>query len=1093
MLAEMILFKEQKWLMKLMESGRIERGMKKVFTYSFLAIMLLAGCQVKELETEKQELLPAQDSKPFIAIIEDDGLGSETRTTLDNSGNVLWKRVDRVSIFAGSTVNECYQVTDESEGKTSASLIKISGSGADSALDNNVALYPYCSTATIAKSGSNYVLSNIVLPATQTYAEDSFGNGAFPMAAVTSSTEDMNLRFKNVLGGLKLQLKGSAIIYSISITGNNNEILCGDTEVTVANGSIPSVNLTDASAQTVTLECPPGGVALNEETATSFIIALPPITMTGGFTVVVSGSFGGSMEIQTTKPQTIIRSGLLKMPEVRYEPHNTYAWISDNLLPSGVDKTSITEAYFHSNSDKTTDTLIPTTGAAVYFELDGTVAHYYTPEYRFTGTSTQFMFKGWTHLKKLDLSNYDFRNVTSFDSLFEDCYSLEDLNLGSFENQIATTAYKMFYNCRSLKSLDLSGFQSPNLLSTWKMFEYFMSLTSLNLSGFTTDNVTNMSGMFCGCKSLATIDVSSLNTSRVTDMSYMFAGCSSLASIDLSSFDTSSVENIAWMFGTSTFGQVNGGALEGCSSLRSIDLSNWNTEHLQNVGSLFYAANSLTDINLAGWNAENIVSTNSMFAYCTSLKSIDLSDFRPTNLGDIAFMFDGCLALESLNISGFGSSNNISSAFGLFHDCVKLKQLDFGNMDLSSINDLGEFLSGAAFNRDRIAIRCNGATKDVISQQASLPSFDLNKVIWVGLDETMPTVSDDVNPDWYYSTDFSKDKTVKVLQEASVGEGVNIVIFGDAYSDRLIADGTYENDITTAVEGLFSYEPMKSFRDLFNVYMVYAVSTNEVYSGDTAVRIKNSRGSQLRTFNYAKCAAQDKLLSEVTLIVIGHDPNAFRFGNLGMTVTAYGSSEINDFGNAVWSCEYVARIANDSEYIKTVVHEFGHTFAKLADEYISKPGYSVDDWRFSMQSVMDNYGFYKNIDFTNNLSTIKWSTFINDARYSSENLGAYEGATFDSGVWRPDYNSIMRDGDSFNAPSREAIYYRIHKLAYGRDWQYDYETFVQQDLKNIPQAAPVPAPAKCVSSSALVNRHHFFKMEESFSEDGKKIIIIMQD
>ena len=31
---------------------------------------------------------------------------------------------------------------------------------------------------------------------------------------------------------------------------------------------------------------------------------------------------------------------------------------------------------------------------------------------------------------------------------------------------------------------------------------------------------------------------------------------------------------------------------------------------------------------------------------------------------------------------------------------------------------------------------------------------------------------------------------------------------------------------------------------------------------------------------------------------------------------------------------------------------------------------------------------------------------------------------------------------------REAIYYRIHKLAYGASWKYDYETFVSWDAKN---------------------------------------------
>ena len=41
----------------------------------------------------------------------------------------------------------------------------------------------------------------------------------------------------------------------------------------------------------------------------------------------------------------------------------------------------------------------------------------------------------------------------------------------------------------------------------------------------------------------------------------------------------------------------------------------------------------------------------------------------------------------------------------------------------------------------------------------------------------------------------------------------------------------------------------------------------------------------------------------------------------------------------------------------------------------------------------------------------------------------------------------------FNAPSREAIYYRIHKLAYGDSWQYDYEDFVEYDAINRATAA----------------------------------------
>ena len=294
--------------------------MKKAFVYSLFAVLAITGCQAElEAPVDELDLITQESSKVFTATIEDD-FSKDTKTSLDESGHVLWKLGDQVSIFAGNTVNEQYQVSDSSDGKTSASLNKVSGGGfvSGSSIDNNVAFYPYASTAELVNNGSSYVIRGIELPKTQTYAEGSFGNGAFPMVAVTSTKEDMNLKFKNVLGGLKLQLKGTGTITSITVTGNNNEMLCGEAEVTVSNGSTPVITLSDASAKSVTLDCG-AGVTLNSETATPFIIALPPITMTGGFTVVVADSEGKRMEIKTTKSQTITRSNLLKMPAVTYE------------------------------------------------------------------------------------------------------------------------------------------------------------------------------------------------------------------------------------------------------------------------------------------------------------------------------------------------------------------------------------------------------------------------------------------------------------------------------------------------------------------------------------------------------------------------------------------------------------------------------------------------------------------------------------------------------------------------------------------------------------------------------------------------------
>lgn len=286
--------------------------MRKGLMFIFSAALILYGCQNKEIE---QNL---SSPKTYTATTECYVLDTGTRTSLDADGNVRWKIGDQVSIFAGTTLNGQYQVTDASDGKTSAAFNPVSMPGfiSGSDIDNNVAFYPYSADNELAKSGSAYVISTS-LPSTQVYAESSFGNGAFPMSAVTGSTGDNNLKFKNILGGLKLQITGTAIISSIAVTGNDDEILCGTAEITVSETDSPSVNMTGTS-KTVILDCGTG-VQLNNTTATSFIIALPPNSMSKGFTVVITDTDGHQMEKITTKMQTISRSIILKMPVFEFE------------------------------------------------------------------------------------------------------------------------------------------------------------------------------------------------------------------------------------------------------------------------------------------------------------------------------------------------------------------------------------------------------------------------------------------------------------------------------------------------------------------------------------------------------------------------------------------------------------------------------------------------------------------------------------------------------------------------------------------------------------------------------------------------------
>lgn len=321
------------------------------------------------------------------------------------------------------------------------------------------------------------------------------------------------------------------------------------------------------------------------------------------------------------------------------------------------------------------------------------------------------------------------------------------------------------------------------------------------------------------------------------------------------------------------------------------------------------------------------------------------------------------------------------------------------------------------------------------------------------------------NPE-YESKDYSKDGQSTQLQKASIGNGIDIVLMGDGYSDRLIANGTYEATMRKAMEAFFSEEPYKSFRNLFNVYYVTVVSKNEGFGNNykTAMESYFGEGTEVggndqTAMQYALEAIDYSRLDNATIIVM---LNSTRYaGTCYMYYPDGWSSNAtfnNDHSQGI-SVSYFPVGIDDAALTQVLTHEAcGHGFAKLNDEYAYEENGRISSSAIAGLRVLEPFGWWKNTDFTSDTSKIKWAKFIADSRYKYDGLGAFEGAsTYWRGVWRPTDNSIMRHNtDGFNAPSREAIYYRLHKLAHGTSWQYDYETFVAYDAVNRKSSAIKP-------------------------------------
>lgn len=307
----------------------------------------------------------------------------------------------------------------------------------------------------------------------------------------------------------------------------------------------------------------------------------------------------------------------------------------------------------------------------------------------------------------------------------------------------------------------------------------------------------------------------------------------------------------------------------------------------------------------------------------------------------------------------------------------------------------------------------------------------------------------------YESTDYSKDGSYEVLQKASEGNGINIVLMGDAYTDRLQADGTYTLMMNKACHAFFSEQPYTDFQHLFNVYYVNVVSANEIYTvnSNTALECKFGEGTYVEG-NWDKCIEYAQKIPEITsdnientLIIVMM--NSSRYA--GTCHMRYYSDWTTDYGegNAV---AYFPVGESDEDLAHILHHEAGgHGFGKLADEYYyNKIPQDMEKEKEKLQ-IYRRLGWFRNIDITNDPAQVSWSKFIDDVDYAPENISIFEGAyTYLTGFYRPTYTSIMDENvGGFNAPSRERIYYRIHKLAYGENWTYDYEKFKEYDKKNI--------------------------------------------
>ncbi|MDG9732718.1 BspA family leucine-rich repeat surface protein [Leuconostoc pseudomesenteroides] len=296
-----------------------------------------------------------------------------------------------------------------------------------------------------------------------------------------------------------------------------------------------------------------------------------------------------------------------------------------------------------------------------------------------TATSVRmaFMFSDTTKLTTLIMKNFQTTNVTNMSGMFSNT-GLTSLNLSDWDVRQVVTFEAMFSSEKNLSTLNLSNWGVNRTATSVSMRGMFQGssnngLTKLNLTNFQTTNVTNMSDMFYQNETTETIDLSSWNVDQVTTFQYMFA-YSNIKSLDLSNWGINRTANgvdMSYMF----YSKV---------ALISLNLTNFKTTNVTNMSNMF-AYSNIEELDFSGWNVTKVTTFLRMF-YSAKIQSLNLSDWHvgaETSSVIMAYMFYSTPALTSLDLTN-STITNVTTMFYMF-TYTGLTSLNLSNCDVSKV------------------------------------------------------------------------------------------------------------------------------------------------------------------------------------------------------------------------------------------------------------------------------------------------------------------------------------------------------------------------------------------------------------------------
>lgn len=264
--------------------------MKNYTTKLFMLVILSTQMACSSDETESISEVNTSKTLSFTALQEN----GETQTKAALSGsNINWELNDNISVFDG-TGNNKFDLTS-GQGTTSGTF-----SGSAASVDTYYAVYPYTNEATL----SDDKVEGITLPATQVATDGGFDPKA---ALMIAKNESNTLKFKNAVGYIKVKPKFDCSNIVVK-AADESQVLAGKGTISY-NGGEPTIEFTDKKAYSIRLT---GTIKADTE----YYIAVPAVTLNGGWKIVFTASSDKSLYIrQGNADITFSRSKVIDLGE----------------------------------------------------------------------------------------------------------------------------------------------------------------------------------------------------------------------------------------------------------------------------------------------------------------------------------------------------------------------------------------------------------------------------------------------------------------------------------------------------------------------------------------------------------------------------------------------------------------------------------------------------------------------------------------------------------------------------------------------------------------------------------------------------------